>query len=245
LSTSTLRKEEPTLKRPLKSLVQVHKISKDYETIKNIIEKNMIKAFSKMYFIKPKANEIECESVTLCYDSFLIANTKYHVEYYQNKKYNINVDDNITEVIIFNHSLEPKAVNGKKPGILKGTKNEIVIETKERVTHEIIKQLAFNRKGRIIDREKLPSAKSEPEPAKFLDSYDANVRHPEVSMWKIIKKAVLKRPPNVTQVINEIIEVTEQNLIYTPIYEARCRNLKSWEIKIIPVSGVTGKILSL
>ena len=113
------------------------------------------------------------------------------------------------------------------------------------MTYEITKQLAVNRKGRIIDREKLPSAPSEPEPVTFLNTYNTNVRHPEVPMWEIIKKAVLKRPPNVTQVINENIEVTEQVLIYTPIYEARCRNLKSWEIKIIPVSGVTGKILSL
>lgn len=244
LPTSTLIKEEPTLKKPLKSLVLVHKISKDYKTIKNIVEKNMLKAFSKMYFIKPKANEIECESITLCYDSFLIANTKYYIEYYQNKKYYINLDENVKEVIIFDHRLKPKAINGKKTGFLKGTKNEIVIESKERVTHEITKQLTLNRKGRIIDREKLPSAPSEPEPVKFLDTYGTNVRHPEVSMWEILKKAVLHRPPNVAEVINEDIQV-EQVLIYTPIYEARCRNLKSWEIKIIPVSGVTGKILSL
>ena len=205
----------------------------------------MVKAFSKMYFIKPKANEIDLESITLFYDSFLIANTKYHIEYYQKKEYNINLDENVTEVIIFNHSLKPKTVNGKIPMVLKGTKKEIVIESKERVTHEITKQFELNRKGRIIDGKKLPSAPSEPEPVTFLENHAGNVRHPEVSMWEILKKAVVTRPPDVAEVINEAFEVNKQTLIYSPIYEARCRNLKSGEIKIIPISGVTGKILSL
>ena len=80
---------------------------------------------------------------------------------------------------------------------------------------------------------------------KFLDTYATNVRHPEADIWEILKEAVVKRPPNVAQVIKEKFEVNRQVLIYTPIYEARCKNLKSSEIKIIPVSGVTGKILSL
>jgi len=245
LSTPPLTKDERTFKKPLKSLLLVHKISKDYKTIKDIIEKNMVEAFSKMYFLKPKANEIDCESITLCYDSFLLVNTKYSIEYYKNKKYNIKLDENVKEAIIFDHSLKPKVINEKKHGILKGTKKEIVIESKERVTHETTKQLALNRKGRKINRQKLPSAPSEPEPVKFLKNYATNVRHPEGSMWEILNKNIINRPPDVAQVINENVEVTEQVLIYTPIYEARCRNLKSWEIKIIPVSGITGKILSL
>ena len=244
MSTVTAIKEQATFKKPLKSTVLVQKISKDYKAIKNIIDKNMIKTFSKMYFIKPKANEIECEAIELCYDSFLIANTKYNIEYYQNKKYHIDLAENIAEVIIFDHSIKPNDVT-EKSRILKNPKKEIVIESKERVNHEITKQLAINRKGRIIDRKELPSAPCEPDPVKFLDEYDTNVRHPEVYMWDILKKAVMKRPPNVSEVINEKFLVTEQVLVYTPIYEARCRNLNSYEIKIIPVSGVTGKIFSL
>jgi len=64
-------------------------------------------------------------------------------------------------------------------------------------------------------------------------------------MWDILKKAAMKRPGNVSEVINENFQVTEQVLVYTPIYEARCRNLNSYEIKIIPVSGVMGKIFTL
>ena len=244
MSIATSIKEEATLKKPLKSIVLVQKISKDYNAIKNVIDKNMVKAFSKMHLFKPKANEIECESIQLCYDSFLIANAKYLIEYYQNKEYQIDLDENVAEVIVFDHNIKPEAIN-EKSGIRKKTKKQIIIESKERVNLEITKQLALNRKGRIIDRNELPSATCEPDPIKFLDEYNTNVRHPEVYMWDILKREVMKRPPNVSEVINEKFQITEQVVIYTPVYEARCRNLNSQEIKIIPVSGVTGKIFAL
>jgi hypothetical protein len=244
LSTEAMISEERTFKRPLKSIVLVQKVSKDYAAIKSVIEKNMVKTFSKMYFIKPKANEIECESIELCYDSFLIASTKYRIEYYQNKKYHIDLDENVDEVIVFDHSIKPRD-SSEKSIIGNKSRKEIVIEGKERVNYESTGQFTINRKGRIIDREGLPSAACEPDPVKFLDKYDTNVRHPEVYMWDILKKAAVKRPANVSEVINEKFQVTEQVLVYTPIYEARCRNLNSYEIKIIPVSGVTGKIFTL
>ena len=237
-------KEETKFQKPLKSIVLVQKISKDYEAIKNVIDKNMVKAFSKMHFIKPKAKEIECESIQLCYNSFLVANTKYLLEYYQNKQYQIDLDENVAEVIIFDHKIKPKAVN-EKSSIRKKPKNQLTIESKERINLEITKQIGINRKGRIIDINELPSATCEPDPVKFLDKYNTNVRHPEVYMWDILKKEVSKRPPNVSEVINENFQIIEQALIYTPVYEGRCKNLNSHEIIIIPVSGITGKIFAL
>ena len=200
----------------------------------------MVKAFSKMVFRKPKPNEIECESINLVYESFLIANIKYHLEYYKNRKYTVNVDDNVVEATIFNHSLEPTKVEEKS-----GSHKQIIIESRELVIHENTKQLALDRKGRSINGKNLPSAQTEQDPIKFLDSYQTNVRHLEVSIPEILKKAIKKRPANIAQIINEHIEITNQILIYTPIFEARCRNLKSHEIKIIQVSAITGKIFAL
>ncbi len=237
-------KSESILKKPLKSMVLVQKVSKNYAEIKKVIDKEKVKIFSKMYFIKPKANEIKYESIELCYDSFLIASTKYTIEYYQNKKYHIDLHENVDEVIIFDRSIKPEDVT-EKSRFLNKVRKELVIDGKERVNYETTGKFTINRKGRIIDREELPSATCEPDPVKFLDQYDINVRHPEVYMGDILKKVAMKRPANVSEVINEKFQVTEQVLVYTPIYEARCRNLNSNEIKIISVSGVTGKIFSL
>lgn len=239
MSTSTLI-EEPIVVKPLKSTVIVQKVAKDYKSIKKVVDKNMVKTFSKIFFIRPKPHEIECESINLIYESFLIMNMKYHLEYYQNKKYTLNVDDNVVETTIFNHSLEPVKVEEKS-----GSHKQIIIESKEHVIHENTKQVALDRKGRLIDQKNLPSAQTEPDPIKFLDSYKTNVRHIEVSIPEILKKSIEKRPANIAQIINEQIEITNQILIFTPIFEARCKNLKSHEIKIIPVSAITGKIFAL
>lgn len=239
MSTSVAVKS-PILRKPVKSVVIVQKLDKDYKSIENFVNKNMLKAFSKMFFLRPKSNEVECESINLCYESFLFLNVKYHLEYYRNRKYTFNVDNNVVETTIFDRVMEPVTIEEKSKA-----RKEIVVEGKELVIHENTRQFALDRKGRSINPRNLPSAKNESDPIAFLDSYSTDVRHLEVSIPEVLKKIVKKMPEDLVQVIKEYIEITSQTLIYTPIFEARCRNLKSHEIKIIPVSGVTGKIFSL
>lgn len=238
MSTSVAVKS-PILRKPLKSVVIVQKLDKDYKSIENFVNKNMLKAFSKMFFLRPKSNEVECESINLCYESFLFLNVKYHLEYYRNRKYTFNVDNNVVETTIFDRVIEPVTIEKSEAC------KEIVVEGKELVIHENTRQFALDRKGRSINLRNLPSAKNESDPIAFLDSYSTDVRHLEVSIPEILKKIVKKMPEDLAQVIKEYLEITNQTLIYTPVFEARCRNLKSHEIKIIPVSGVTGKIFSL
>ena len=45
----------------------VHKIAVDLETVKNVVEKGKTGFFAKLGFLKPKHEEIECESVLLFY----------------------------------------------------------------------------------------------------------------------------------------------------------------------------------
>jgi hypothetical protein len=231
--------KSPILRKPVKSEVIVHKLGKDYKSIENFVNKNMLKAFSKMFFLRPKSNEVECESINLCYESFLFLNVKYHLEYYRNRKYTFNVDNNVVETTIFDRVIEPVTIEKSE------ARKEIVVEGKELVIHENTRQFALDRKGRSINLRNLPSAKNESDPIAFLDSYSTDVRHLEVSIPEILKKIVKKMPEDLAQVIKEYLEITNQTLIYTPVFEARCRNLKSHEIKIIPISGVTGKIFSL
>jgi hypothetical protein len=231
--------KSPILRKPVKSEVIVQKVDKDYKSIENFVNKNMLKAFSKMFFLRPKSNEVECESINLCYESFLFLNVKYHLEYYRNRKYTFNVDNNVVETTIFDRVIEPVTIKKSE------ARKEIVVEGKERVIHENTSQFALDRKGRSINPRNLPSAKNVSDPIAFLDSYSTDVRHLEVSIPEILKKIVKKMPEDLAQVIKEYLEITSQTLIYTPVFEARCRNLKSHEIKIIPISGVTGKIFSL
>ena len=150
------------------------------------------------------------------------------------------MDDNVLETTIFDQVLEPVVVEGKfKAG------KEVVLDGKELVIQENSRQFALDRKGRSIDFKNLPAGKVEADPVGFLDSYATDVRHLEISIPEILKKIGKSMPEDLVQVVSEYLEIASQTLVYTPVFEARVRNLKSHEIKIIPVSGVTGKIFSI
>lgn len=248
MTASTLTKEEKTEERIKERKLIVHKIAIDLETANNVVEKGKTGFFAKLGFLKPKHEEIECESILLFYEPFIIAKANYLLDYYQKKTYTIKVGDEVSEVIVFNQTLKPQIVKERVKGILKRSRKEIKFDAQERVIHEATVHIALNRTGREIDPTKIPSAPTEPEPEKVQKKISDKARKLKVSpdiIMDIIRKRAPDRPPDIGRIAKEVLEVTEHVLVYTPIYEARCRQLKTGEIKIIPISGVTGKMLSL
>jgi hypothetical protein len=230
-------------KIPARHLI-VHKLSVNLESAREVVEKNKTKFFAKMGVLKPKREEIECESILLFYESFLIAKAKYFLDYYENKKYRIKVGDNAIQVEIFGRALEPVATSGKIENFLKRSSKEIVFEGEERIIFEKTKEAALNRKGHEIDPRKLPDGPTELEPRRVLLECRDMVRDFDLSLVDSMRDMLCKRPSNVGRIVKEILEI-EPSVVYTPIYEARCRHLKTKEIKIIPISGVTKEVLLL
>lgn len=226
--------------KPQKNIVIVNKVEKNYKEINKFVEKRMTKTFSTMFFKKPKPHEVECDSITLIYESFSILTMKYHLEYYRNKNYIVDVDNKLVNSTIFDQTIEPIAFQEKNQNLKK-----IKLEAKEHILDEIVKNIAFDRKGRNINPKNIPTSKTEQDPIEFLDSYKTDVRHLEISISEKLKEAIKNRPTDIDEIIDEHFEITSQVLLYTPIFEARVKNLKTQEIKIIPVCGVTGKIFSI
>jgi len=248
LSASTSTKKEKLEERIGERKLIVHKIAIDLQGARNVIEKGKTRFFAKLGFLKPKHEEIECESVLLFYEPFVVAKARYFLDYYKKKTYTIRVGDEVSEVIIFDQILEPKVVEERVKGILKRPHKEIVFDAQERVIHEASAQIGLNRTGREVDQTKLPSAPAEPEPERFLKESGDRVRRFGVSPDKIVdivRERVARRPVDIGRISKEVFEVMEYAVVYTPIYEARCRHLKTGEIKIIPLSGVTNEMLSL
>ncbi len=245
---STLAKEEKIEERIQERKLIVHKIAIDLKIAKNVIEKDKTGFFAKLGFLKPKHEEIECESVLLFYEPFVVAKANYFLDYYEKKTYRVRVGDEASEVIVFGQTLKPEVVKERVKGILKRPHKEVVFDGQERVIHKATAHIALNRTGREIDPTELPSAPAQPEPEKILKvcgDKARKLRFSPGSIIDIVRKRTVKRPPNIGRIAKEVFEVTEHAVVYTPIYEARCRHLKTGEIKIIPISGVTGKMLSL
>jgi hypothetical protein len=226
--------------------LEVHQIVLDHEAAKNVVEKDKTKFFAKLGFFKPKHGAIEVESVRLFYEPYMVAKANYLLDYYKNKTYTVKIDDEVCEVIAFGETFKPEAV--KEGRILKRPHKAISFNTQERVIHKAATHMALNRTGREISPLRLPDGPTEPEPEKALKKDSEKVRDLQVPsdlILDIIRRRTAKRPPDAGRIVEEIFEVTEYKLVCTPIYEARSRQLKTGEIKIIPISGVTGKMLSL
>lgn len=222
----------------------VQRISVNHEDIKEIVQREKTGFFAKWRFLKPKHEDVECQSIQLFYEPFVVARGKYFVDYYKKKTYSIKIDQEVSEVIILGQKLTPKV----EKGILKGSHKEIMVDAQERMVHEADAHIALNRTGREIDPAQLPSASSEPDPEETLKENRDKVREFTFSPDKIIdiiRERIAKRPKGIGKIAEEIFEVTEHKVIYTPIYEARCQHLETSEIKILPLSGVTGKTISL
>lgn len=242
---STLVKDEKMTERIAEMKLIVHKIAFGLEDARKIVEKDKTKFFAKLGFFKPKRYDIECESVQLFREPFIMAKANYFLDYYQKKTYTIKIDEEVSEVIAFERTFKPETV---KEGILKRPHRAIAFDVQERVVHRAATHLALNRTGRQIDPTQLPSGPTEPEPEKTLKRASDRVRElkisPDIILDKI-RQRTARRPAEIGKITEEAFEVTEYILLYTPIYDARCRRLKTGEIKIMPISGVTGKTLSL
>ena len=243
LAVSTLNEEEVETEKISTRHLLVHELNVNLEGVRGIIEENKTKFFAKLGFLKPNQEEVECESILLFYESFLIAKANYFLDYYENKKYRIRINDKSTQVNIFGQVLEPVILSSRIETLLKRSHKEVVFEGEERVIYEKTKKIALNRKGREINPAKLPKGNTEPEPRKVLAECHERVRYLDLSIVDTMRDIICKKPPNINRVVKETFEVTEQCVVYTPIYEARCRHLKTKETKIIPISGVTKKLL--
>jgi hypothetical protein len=245
LVATKLNEEDIKIEKiPAKHLI-VHNLSVNFESVREVVEKNKTKFFAKLGLLKPKREEVECESILLFYETFLIAKAKYFLDYYENKKYRIKVGNKATQVEIFGQVLEPIMTCGKVENFLKRSRKEIVFEGEERVIYEKTRKIALNRKGHEINPAKLPNGPIELEPRKVLIECHERVRDLDLSLVDTMKDIICEKPSNVGRVVKEFFEVTDQSIVYTPIYEARCRHLKTKETKIIPISGVTNELLFL
>jgi len=248
MAVSTLVKEGTIEERIEERKLIVHKVAFDLKTAKNVVERDITSFFGKLGFHKLKHEEIECESVQLFYEPFVVAKANYFLDYYKKRTFRVKVGDDVSEVIVFGQTLKPEVVKRRLKGILRRSHKEIVFDSQERVIHKATARVGLSRTGREIDLTELPSGPAESEPEKIIREYGDKARKvmfSSDSIIDIVRKRTVKRPPKIGRIAKEVFEVMEHAVVYTPIYEARCRHLKTGEIKIIPISGVTSKMLSL
>jgi hypothetical protein len=232
ISTETMPSREKIAER--KTIVYETRI--DPTVIKVAGEKLKSQLFVRFGFMKPKPEEIRLISIDKYYEPYMVISGKYVIDYYRKCAYTVKVDKKVLEVILLDHKFklnQPIDSSEKDHNVIK-------LEGEERLMNEVKTSLILDRSGQEVTLKKLPSAPSERNPKKILASFGVKEIAPAADL-DIIRSKILKRPKDINRLVNELFEVNERAVIYTPRFRVLYRNVKTGEQKTVEFDGVTAE----
>ncbi|MDH5663849.1 MAG: hypothetical protein OEY90_05220 [Candidatus Bathyarchaeota archaeon] len=204
-------------------------------------EKVKGKFFTRLRFLKPKPEEIRLISIDKYYEPYVVVSGKYAIDYCRKHVYSVNVDKNAREVAFFDRKFKPEPLSQLPDGA-----QVIKLDGVEFFHHEDEASFVLDKIGREIDPEQLPCAPSEKLTVEELTKTGTKFEEVKISLEEeieFLRSRIANRPSDVGEVIREIFEVSERALIYCPMYQLVCRNVKTGKEAIVKIDGTTGKTI--
>ena len=223
--------------------VIVYKSRVDPTIVKLTAEKMKSKLFVKFGFSKPRLDEIRVVSVDKYYEPYILVDANYSIDYYKTKVYTLDVSNETEEIRILGKTFKPETVvdtTGESRKVIR-------LEVEECSSYEDKAYIILDRTGREIPPDQVPSAPSEDHPNKILKEVGkkvGKVKIPPQKEIELVKARIIKRPPDADKIENELFQISEHAVIYSPIFEITFRNVKTGEEKSIRIDGVTAKIVT-
>ena len=224
--------------------VIVYKSRVDPATLKQKAEEMKNELFVKR-FSKPKPEDIHVVSVDKNYEPYVLVDAKYRIEYFTKKLYTFEVAEKAKVVKILGESFKPQmiAIPDTEP---EQFRKVISLEGHEWSFYEDKTYFILDKTGHEILPDQVPIAPSEDNPRKILKEFGNKAEKVMISNREVIamaKSKLIKRPPDVDTIENEMFKVTEYAIIYNPIYKITFRNLKNNEEKTVSIDGVSAEII--
>lgn len=189
--------------------------------------------FTRFGLFKPKSEEIQFISLDKYYEPYIVISGKYFLDYYRKCTYVFKVDERVTEVVLLNHKFLPE---------LSKSSRTIKLQGEERLTKAGKAFLILDKNGNDAMVDNLPSAPSEKKPEKVIAEYRIEALGKNVDV-NFVKARIAKRPKDISRIVEEVFEITDRSIIYTPRFKLLFRNLKTGEEKVMVIDGVTSKRL--
>jgi hypothetical protein len=201
-------------------------------------EKLKQQLFTRFWFFKPKPEEIQFISIDKYYEPYIVISGKYLIDYYRKCAYTVNVDEDVSEVILLKNKLTPENAPNSTA---KGSK-AIRLKGEERLKKETKASFILDRYGRSVTLERLPSAPSEKKPKKIIAKFDIE-EVPENAEVDFVRERIVKRPKDANRTVEEVFEVAERVVIYTPQFRILYKNTKTGDEKALEFDGVTANLI--
>ncbi len=192
-------------------------------------EKLKLGLFSRFGLFKPKSEEIQFISLDKYYEPYIVISGKYFIDYYRNCTYMFKVDDAVKEVVLLNCKFLPET--SKSSRIIK-------LLGEERLVNEAKAFLILDKHGKDATVDNLPSAPSEKKPEKAIEEFGIEELSENVDV-NFVRERIAKRPKDLSRIVEEIFEITDRTVIYTPRFKLLFKNMKTGEEKSMIIDGIT------
>jgi hypothetical protein len=229
-----------------KQKIIVYKSRVDPTIVKLTAEKMKSKLFTKASFSKNRSNEVRVVSVDKYYEPYILIDANYSIKYFKKRVYVLGVDPETDEVKISGESYKPE-IDDSPSADAEGSRKVIRLETEMWSSYQDKTYLVLNREGKEIPPDQIPAAPSEDNPEKILKEFSKKTETIQGSPQKeidLVKSKIVKRPSDLAKIEEELFQVSEHAMIYSPVYEITFRNVGTGEEKLIKIDGVTAKIIS-
>jgi hypothetical protein len=216
----------------------------DLTIIPLIAEKLKEEVFPRKRFHKPKPSEVKLSSVKKYYEQYLIIKGKYSLDHCKSLIYNLEVEKDAQKVFLLNETIKPETntvTDSDECGLIKLSgvasfhyedETCCVIDNKGQ---EINSQKLDNILNKKLNKEILTKSGLRKELSKVQISTEEEIN--------LVRTKLVKRPPNVGEVIKEMFEINERKIFYIPMFELNFENTKTGKEAVIKINGVTGKII--
>jgi hypothetical protein len=214
----------------------VYETRTEPNVIKTIGENIKTQLFTRFGFIKSKPEDIQLVSIDKYYEPYITVSGRYFIDYYRKCTYTVEVDNRVQEVILANQKYrlnQPKDSSTKDSNLLK-------IHGEERLTTEVKTSLILDKFGQEVAPRELTSTTVEENPNEILAALGAKEIDQDADL-AIIRSKIFKRPKNINRIVNELFEVNERAIIYTPRFRVLYTNVKTGEMKAIEFDGITAQ----
>jgi hypothetical protein len=236
----------PVPERISKQKVIVYKSRVDPTIVKLTAEKMKYKLFGKIALSKRKAEEIRVVSVDKYYEPYTLIDARYNIRYFKKKAYTLNVDSETEEVKILGATYLPETVSGASGNSGEPNKT-ITVEAELWSSYDDKAYLVLDKEGNEIPPDQVPAAPSEDHPEKILKEFGRKSGTAKSSPRKdidMVKTRIVKRPPDIAEIEEELFNISEHAVIYSPLYEITFRNIRTGEERVVKIDGVSAKIVS-
>ena len=194
-------------------------------------EKLKQQLFSRFGLFKPKSEEIQFVSLDKYYEPYIVISGKYFVDYYRKCTYIFKVDEAVKEVVLLNKKFLPETSRSNRIVKLPG---------EERLVKEAKAFLIVDKNGNDAKVDNLPSAPSEKKPEKIIAEFGIEELAENADV-NFVRERIAQRPKNISRIVEEVFEITDRTVIYTPRFKLLFRNVKTDEEKIMILDGITSK----